>query len=217
MVYYKKDINKSDININYIFSNNDICFNFDDWESGKYNILFIMGLSGSGKSTLAAKLIGQYGCEYISFDIFRKDFDLEYIKISQPLTYKYFVEINKSSQINIENKNEVINEIVKFITWIINESKEKVIIEGNELIKIFSHSNVRNTKLIEYPMIFKHTSILQSLYNKIKKDYKKHKIIKSFSYLKTYYFDMLRYYKIILKRILKVNHNYQIYIFEGDQ
>lgn len=220
MVYYKKygQFNQSDINLNYIFTNNDICFNFDNWENGTSNALFIIGLSGSGKSTLATNLLTYYNCEYVTFDIFRKNFNVSWLKECYPLMYRYFVEIDKSGEIDIANKNIIVKELLKFLKWLISENKERVIIEGDELLKIFINSNIKHHKeLLKIPIIFKNTSILQSIYQKLKKDYKKRQFFSSLKYIKNCYKNMIKDYKLSLRKILKANDSkYEIYIPEND-
>ena len=47
---------------NLIFSEDDIYVNFNDWETKKSNVLFVIGLSGGGKTTLANKMAEKYKC-----------------------------------------------------------------------------------------------------------------------------------------------------------
>lgn len=217
MVYSKKYY-KSDIDLHYIFTNDDICFNFNDWENHTSNALFVTGLHGSGKSTLASQLVGEYECEYVTLDIFTKGNTLKmsWLKYYQPLTYKYFTEIDKipSETDSFKlNENNIINQLFHFLKWLVFKNKDRVIIEGNELVKILAHKVSKNHDILKVPIIFKHTSLLQSIYQNIFKGFKEHTLYISISNIRLYYKNSFKEYKLALRRLLRANnYKYEIFI-----
>ncbi len=155
----------------------DIQFN-QDVES---NILLVTGLSGSGKSYLSSKLASDSGAS-----IFQPEWLIHYKHTSpefKPLLDEF---INKYSDIKplVENKwnnesNEDKNELLKkYINLLVEyfitktEQSKKYIIEGLQLFTLIDFNLIKN-----YPIIIKGTSSINSLKNRIKRDYQKRKTL----------------------------------------
>jgi hypothetical protein len=59
------------INEGLIFSDKTISIGLDEFESGKKDKLFVMGLSGTGKTTLGKHLAKKYNVKFIDLDYFK--------------------------------------------------------------------------------------------------------------------------------------------------
>ena len=53
------------LNEGFIFNKKNLYINYNDFKSGKSNILLVTGLSGSGKTTLGSKLASKNNAELI--------------------------------------------------------------------------------------------------------------------------------------------------------
>lgn len=172
---------------NSFFNEDDIKVNFEDFENGKQHFLLITGFAGSGKSTLARNLASEYNAEYIEMDILnfklsRREVTeevIEDLRKSYPAIYKYMMTYHKSNpnwmynyltnpKISFNDKRTFReNESNKFIDWVINKYKKKVIIEG-----VFVSTYIMmNNKTRKYPIIFKGTSKYNSIIRKIRRDH----------------------------------------------
>lgn len=172
---------------NSFFNEDDIKVNFEDFENGKQNFLLITGFSGSGKSTLAKNLATEYNAEYVEMDILnfklvRREVtkeDIEEMRKSYPAIYKYIMTYHKSNpnwmfnyltdpKISFNDKRTFReNESNKFIDWVINKYKKKVVIEGVSVAVYITMNN----KTRKYPIIFKGTSKYNSILRMLKRDH----------------------------------------------
>lgn len=142
------------------------------------NILFITGLSGSGKSYLS-KLIA----EEKNIAIFQVEWLIHYKHCSD--SFKDFLDSfimkynireyvdNKWNNAKNEDDNE---ELKKYINLLLKEflytykDKGSYIIEGLQLFTIIDYNLIK-----DYPILIKGTSSINSLKNRIKRDYEKRK------------------------------------------
>lgn len=103
---------------------------FEKFESGETQLLFIVGLSASGKTTLANELSDKYSAEVVNLDKFDIEYNTDnYIKSKDiPNIIEQFtneVGIVKQGDTNIE----------KFMGWITKqELNQPVIVEGVQLL-----------------------------------------------------------------------------------
>ena len=157
-----------------VFKNvNDITFNEND-----KNIIFITGLSGSGKSHLSKELANKYNSS-----IFQPEWLIHYTHTSEE--FKPFLDEfidrynirnyvdskwdNSKDEDNNEELKKYINLLVKEFILNANNSK-KYIVEGLQLFTLIDINLIKN-----YYLIVKGTSSVNSLRNRIKRDYKKRK------------------------------------------
>lgn len=154
----------TNINESVIFSKDDLYWNFENFESGKSNILLITGLSGSGKSTIAKQLSQKYKAEYVELDALWDLHDkFNYHKNKNTIFYEYLKDKNlvdkvKESEINDEFYNKI---LVNFIEYCISKSKDRrIVIEGIQIYEVYKE------KARNYPLIIKGTSALKSFLQK---------------------------------------------------
>lgn len=152
--------NESYIEEAIIFNKNDLYWKFDDFESGKSNILLITGLSGSGKSTLGKQLSKKYKAEYIELDCIS-----DIIKNNRPYILQKWMNTLSSEELKDLYKDPFEGEFQpSFLNFCINYAKnnkdKKFIIEGIQIYELFK-DKARN-----YPLIIKGTSVLKSFYQR---------------------------------------------------
>ena len=161
-----------------IFKNiQDIQFN----KTNKSNILLVTGLSGSGKSYLSNQLALQTGAS-----VFQPEWLIHYKYTSpefKPLLDQFIDKYSdikplvesKWSNAKTEDKNQLlkkyINLLVEYFLKKADPNKQ-YIIEGLQLFTLIDFDIIKN-----YPIIIKGTSSINSLKNRIKRDYQKRKNI----------------------------------------
>lgn len=157
-----------------VFKNvNDITFNEND-----KNIIFITGLSGSGKSYLSKELANKYNSS-----IFQPEWLIHYTHTSEefkPFLDEFIDRYNIRNYVNSKwdnSKDEDNNEeLKKYINLLVKEfilnasNSKKYIVEGLQLFTLIDINLIEN-----YYLIVKGTSSVNSLKNRIKRDYKKRK------------------------------------------
>jgi adenylate kinase family enzyme len=157
-----------------VFKNvNDITFNEND-----KNIIFITGLSGSGKSYLSKELANKYNSS-----IFQPEWLIHYRHTSEefkPFLDEFIDRYNIRSYVDSKwdnSKDEDNNEeLKKYINLLVKEfilnanNSKKYIVEGLQLFTLIDINLIKN-----YHLIVKGTSSVNSLKNRIKRDYKKRK------------------------------------------
>jgi len=121
----------------YLFSNKDISVDLDKFESGSKNKLLIVGTTGSGKTTLAEKLSKKYKSKWISID-----------SMWWRLRQKYF----KNAPETDETERKLIEKIVKFTIDSI-KGKDRLIIEGVDLLNIYSEYPKYRSIILDQTMI----------------------------------------------------------------
>jgi len=127
----------------YIFSDKTISVNLSQFESGEKNKLLVIGLSGSGKTILAEKLADRYKTKWISIDSW-------YWRLRK----KYFGD----GQVDKKELYKRVHE--EIIGWLSN--KERLIIEGIDLLDIYIDEPEYRKLINTQPMIILGTSALKS-------------------------------------------------------
>lgn len=147
----------------FIINEKDLHVNFDEFESGKSNILLITGLSGSGKSTLAKNLSTKYKCEHFELDCL--DFYLgnllskEDAKKCEPALYDFIEKKHLVQDKNLSN-TKLYKEYIKFIiSWCKEHRDQKFIIEGLQIYNVYEDGD---SFITGNPMIIKGTNGLIS-------------------------------------------------------
>ena len=169
--------------MNNLISEDDIGVNLSRWNSGEITTLFITGISGSGKTTLANKYAKDFKCTKVHMDTFRNMGNMNMYTIRQwcPLIAQYIEEgriekdfikrvLNGKIALNNTEKIKTLNKAINdFIDWCISK-KERKVIEGVDI-----PNYIISRELYDYPVIFKGTSKLTSLFRRIKRDWSRYR------------------------------------------
>lgn len=156
-------------------SDGDVYCSMDKFDSGIVNILFITGLSGSGKSTLAREIADKYDAVLVELDVLiyfgkRHAFTKEKLEaIGQSILYEYILDTKKEPGFMQDtDEKQMTEESIKYINWIDHYPyrKKKFVIEGIDLVRIIPQNSI----WMHYPIIFKGTSVITSLYRKLNRD-----------------------------------------------
>jgi hypothetical protein len=165
-----------------VISEDDIYINFDKFVSKKEHVLLITGLSGGGKSTLGKKMAEKYNAYYVEMDVIgfkicmkpeRIDrCNWEYIESQDKMLAKYMREkglkpdfMMKYTFENYDNalKHDWEQDQVKYIKWLIDDQKERVVIGGGAVGFFLKY----HPEYAEKPTIFKGTSLFKSILRRI--------------------------------------------------
>lgn len=159
---------------NIFFSENDIYVNYQDWLSGKARILLVIGQSGSGKSTLAQKIAKEYDAKYVELDKFKgnKHYDDDFLYKNQPLLMKFF-SLQPYNRDELDQKKSVNEERTKYIDWLINDIKDRIVIDGGQIVD-YMLDRQDDDDLYKIPTIFKGTSIIKSEIRRFIRDISRH-------------------------------------------
>lgn len=173
----------------YIFNKKDIYYNRDKFNNGETNLCFITGQSGSGKSTMGKHMQGR--CEVYDLDdvIWNKEsFTMENFKEYGDLIYTFFNTKGKkyyltAAELKGENpvqdgipkpknnwnyERDLINDFVNYaISWAKSHKDIKYVLEG-----IWIYMYIEPSKLKDYAVYIKGTSMLTSIYRASKRDNK---------------------------------------------
>ena len=155
------------VNEKYIFSEKDGFYNFDKWDSGESNIMFITGLSGSGKTTKAKALVKQYKATYIQLDEFQC-YNFIKDKKQTPMTRlvglylkenPYNIDPAKFTELTAE---DFPNYFCPFFDWLVDrlstDKDNRYIIEGLHICLYVPYDTIK-----EYPLYCINTSMTKSL------------------------------------------------------
>lgn len=142
------------------------------------NILFIMGLSGSGKSYLSKLIAKETNKKIFQVEwlIHYKHCDMEFKQFLDEFINKYDIRKYVDDKWNNEKNEDDNNELKKYINLLLEyfmdtyKDKGEYIIEGLQLFTMIDYELIRN-----YPIVIKGTSSINSLKNRIKRDYQKRK------------------------------------------
>ena len=164
------------LNEGFIFNKKNLYINYNDFKSGKSNVLLVTGLSGSGKTTLGLKLASENNAEFIELDLFEKCYmfdKMEQLKEAGLPFYEYLTR-NKNIMEKLKSKSiygkELEVEIEKFLKWCINfckkDKKNRYVIEGVQIYSFLNKESLGNT-----PIVFVNTSVLTSIFRRYKRSY----------------------------------------------
>ena len=163
---------------NYLFSKDDICINFEKFESGKSNVCLITGYSGSGKSTLGRQIAKEYDAYYIELDMFHRCDEMT-DEINAKAGHIFSAYFNKDKHMIFDiypkirdrklSQKELCKEFKKFFKFTLSYCEkykhERFVIEG---VQIFELND--GNKLKKYPIIIKNTSMLKSMGRMMRRD-----------------------------------------------
>lgn len=153
---------------NYIFSKKDNVYNFDKWENGECNILFITGHSGSGKSTLAFQLAKEYGATVIQLDhiqCYEKFMKCHKQSDTTKLIKKYLrknkdLKASDFDNILLKSFQKIYNEMFPWLLKELEKDKDTLyIIEGVHIMLFTKYKDIK-----EYPLICINTSMSKSMF-----------------------------------------------------
>jgi FMN phosphatase YigB (HAD superfamily)/cytidylate kinase len=171
----------------YIFNKKDIYYNRNKFNNGETNLCFITGQSGSGKSTMGKHMQGR--CEVYDLDdvIWNKEsFTMDNFKEYGELIYTFFngkgkkyyltaAELKGETQVqdgipkpknNWDYEHDLINDFVNYaISWAKSHKDIKYVLEG-----IWIYMYIEPSKLKDYAVYIKGTSMLTSIYRASKRD-----------------------------------------------
>lgn len=171
----------------YIFNKKDIYYNRNKFNNGETNLCFITGQSGSGKSTMGKHMQGR--CEVYDLDdvIWNKEsFTMENFKEYGELIYTFFngkgkkyyltaAELKGEKPVqdgipkpknNWDYEHDLINDFVNYaISWAKSHKDIKYVLEG-----IWIYMYIEPSKLKDYAVYIKGTSMLTSIYRASKRD-----------------------------------------------
>lgn len=166
---------------NFLFKQSDITYNLDKFGK-ECNILFITGLSGSGKTTLSNEYADMYKCEVLhldeiecdrypeGFEFLKKRIHNEIPDYSEACKLYYSKDIEKMPD---EQANIIYDKMDKAMFICIDELKNhknsNYIIEGIQIYQLFNADFLR-----DYPVVIKGTSVLSSVYRRVKRNSKKY-------------------------------------------
>ena len=171
----------------YIFNKKDIYYNRDKFNNGETNLCFITGQSGSGKSTMGKHMQGR--CEVYDLDdvVWNKEsFTMDNFKEYGELIYTFFngkgkkyyltaAELKGETPVqdgipkpknNWDYEHDLINDFVNYaISWAKSHKDIKYVLEG-----IWIYMYIEPSKLKDYAVYIKGTSMLTSIYRASKRD-----------------------------------------------
>lgn len=172
-------LNESNYRAPILFSDDDIVIDFDKWENGEINYLYIYGNSGSGKSTLAEKISQKYHVKTIELDCFdnpvyysNEKLLFDYIK-DQGYTPKEW--LNKwetyAEKCKAENKLAIdyADGVADFILYVQKRLK-RAIFEGIQIPWVYKTHKEDIFKKDNFALIVKGTSLTTSFVRRRKRD-----------------------------------------------
>lgn len=174
-------------NESYVFSEKDILYNKEKFNSGEINLCFITGLSGSGKTTLGGQISHKDLVEHYELDdvIFNWNFSDNNLKEYGDLIYSFFKSEGRSFRYHSlqewkddtswDNKNgmdaydaKIVKAFVSFgISYAASHKNEKIIIEGIQLYQF-----CEPCQFDDFAVFIKGTSMLKSKIRAAKRDSK---------------------------------------------
>ena len=157
------------VNESFVLEKNDLYINFDKFESGESNICLITGLSGSGKSTLGSEISNKYNAIHVEIDLFFPMDEEDSLDILPKVFSGYIKKHKKFYQKIADNDFRYNRKLsIDILHYIIDYRKSiknmKFVIEGIQIYMFGDES------IVEYPIVIKNTSALQSLIRMIKRD-----------------------------------------------
>ena len=159
---------------NYLFDKDDTTYNFSYWKPGVHNVLYVTGLSGGGKTTTAIQISKEYNAVYIELDRIKATYSFMNNPNQNRADEIYIAEYAKSIHLNKDpkkmNDEEYENYFFGCFDYIQSQMKADneslYIVEGIQLIKVARRDNT----IFNEPIIIKGTSMLTSIFRRLKRD-----------------------------------------------
>jgi adenylate kinase family enzyme len=166
------------INEGYVFDNNDIEYNVEEFKQGKIKSLFITGHSGSGKSTLAHEYEKELGIKCYELDDIIYNFTLTNEQLKKyygPELYEWIMGPGKQYRIDPDTtigewKFNIIDASADFIKYILAKNV-RCIVEGIWLYLALHKGILKIEEFKNSAMIIKGTSAAKSTVRALKRDY----------------------------------------------
>jgi ABC-type oligopeptide transport system ATPase subunit len=170
-----------------LLTKEDIKHNYEDWENGKSNVLFVCGYSGSGKSTFAKEEAKKKGAIYVEMDRFYNTVGADkgkktvysddinsnlwqkYYKISK---FKKFFQPNGFIKDEVWNNKDLISKIYEeFFLFRVNYAKKdktnKYVLEGIQFVFYKQYWKLFG----KFPILIMGTGAIKSSIKAAKRDY----------------------------------------------
>ena len=153
----------------------DTCINLENFESGLFNFLLVIGLPGSGKGCLGRELSKKYNAEHLELDAFDQCGNMsekEIRALGEPFT-SYILEDPNGNWYYKNAKTLSINEKLqgnkKFIEHVIAYAKTHrdriFVIDGTPIYACMEPEEIKN-----YPLVIKGTNAKNSYFYKVGRD-----------------------------------------------
>ena len=153
----------------------DTVINLENFESGLYNFLLVIGLPGSGKGCIGRELAKKYNANHLEIDVFDQCGNMseeEIRKAGEPFTSYVLDDPNGNwywKNAKTLSVNEKLQGNKKFIEYVIAYAKshrnEIFVIDGTPIYAAMEPEDIKN-----YPLIIKGTSAKHSFQNKVGRD-----------------------------------------------
>lgn len=169
-------INENSLNEGYILDDKDIYYNKEKFEKGDTNLCFVVGLSGSGKTTMTNNMQNDDTEVYQYDDLcMNENFNDAQLKEYGDLFYSFFMGPGKLYRKDPERNGDEYDDkyynllIKKFsdyaMTYAKSHKNKKYVLEGIEPLGI-----VELSKLDNYAVYIKGTSVIKSIIRSSKRD-----------------------------------------------
>lgn len=182
--------------VNYLRTDEDLYYHYDDFISGRRKIIFVTGISGGGKSTIAEKIANEVNGIAFPLDFFyhMSKFNDTPEMINKYPYLKIFIQFGdeqKYFNIRSDGTRYIDNNILgigpgdvvfEFIQWILKKEKQlkqPVCIEG---VQLHLYRQIHSL-IYGNPLVIKSTSTFQSFSRAAKRDYQKPMLIAIFKKL----------------------------------
>jgi gluconate kinase len=145
-----------------MFSTDDLQLRVDEWEQGKIKTLFITGYLGSGKTHTGKELAKEYNAKFIELDCYkRKEMDKLVKETGLP-------------KITDEQAKKLWEKVFKNIESRIKLNKERLVIEGIDILRLNRELVLSQAILIKGTSLFKSTyrANKRNIQNKCDRGYK---------------------------------------------
>lgn len=178
----------------------DTIINLQNFESGLFNFILVIGLPGSGKGTIGREIAKKYGAIHLELDIFDQCgnmTDVEIRRTGEPFA-SYILNTPNGQWYRKNAKTLSLNEKLQgnhdFIIHAIGYAKahkdQIFVLDGTPIYAAMEPEEIRN-----YPLVMKGTDARQSFDNKVGRDQGKGSSDKLHSNVSGAYLDgLLNYY-----------------------
>lgn len=180
--------------------NGDTVINLQNFESGLFNFILVIGLPGSGKGCIGREIAKKYGANHLELDIFDQCgnmTDVEIRRAGEPFA-SYILDTPEGRWYRKNAKTLSLNEKMQgnhdFILHAIGYAKSHkdqiFVLDGTPIYAAMEPEEIRN-----YPLVMKGTDAKQSFDNKVGRDRGKGSSDKLHSNVSSAYLDgLLNYY-----------------------